>query len=676
MKRIEAQVPDRRELAKRVLSWITCAKRQLSKIELQNALAVELGELKFHDDNLPEINDMVSACAGLVTVDEESQTIRLVHYTANEYFKRSWTRWFPEAHRDIATICVTYLSFDIFQLGPCSTDAGFETRLAEYPLYSFAAANWGYHMREQLMHEEAILKFLDETPKMMASIQGAFARKSFTTDYQYSQQAPQDFTPLHLAAYFGLESVVRALIHRGDQPDLKDSESKTPLSWAAENGYEAIVELLLRIDVDADPKDKSDQTPLLCAARNGHSKVVQLLLNAKADPDVRDKFGKSPLSWAARDGHEKIASLLLDEGVNPDSRDEFHRAPISWAAFNGHMQIVRSLLQNGACLNINNDKGPGPLSWAAYKGHVPVVELLLEMGADPDCPDMNGQTPLSWAASNGSIGVINLLLEKGVDTDSKDKTGRSPFSWAAGNNQISAMKLLLVKEIDPNSQDEEGQTPLSWAAFYGHKAAMQLLLDRNDDATFETINAKGFLKGPQFEVADRIEEEKLSIEIHPPRLPRLSPPLAGRVQKGLERQTQHSQIETGAVSDDVFWQCLLCSADQRRTYKRKEVITRHIKVQHYPKVIYYCTFDECRVSRPIGRAKTKAIHHYLLVHKIMMNDPEPHEGCRQPHPSACSLCHVTTGSWDQFYACVLGHCEKPSVSLSFNEDHDEIMYDV
>ena len=44
-------------------------------------------QLELDEDNLPEIEDMLSACAGLVTVDEESDVVRLIHYTAGEYFR-------------------------------------------------------------------------------------------------------------------------------------------------------------------------------------------------------------------------------------------------------------------------------------------------------------------------------------------------------------------------------------------------------------------------------------------------------------------------------------------------------------------------------------------------------------------------------------------------------------
>src|ERR1700733_935395 len=128
MERIRGQVIDSQELAKQVLLWITCAKRPLTILELRHALAVEAGESELDEENFPEIEDMVSVCAGLVTVNEESDIIRLVHYTTQEYFERTWTSWFSNAQTDITKICVTYLSFDAFEAGFCPTDKEFKAR--------------------------------------------------------------------------------------------------------------------------------------------------------------------------------------------------------------------------------------------------------------------------------------------------------------------------------------------------------------------------------------------------------------------------------------------------------------------------------------------------------------------------------------------------------------------
>jgi hypothetical protein len=122
MGRIERQGPKSVEFAKRVLSWITCAKRPLTTTELQHALAVDVGEPEFDLENLPQIGDMVSVCAGLVTVDQESRIIRLVHYTTQEYFQRTQEQWFPGGQLDMARVCTTYLAFRAFESGVCDTD--------------------------------------------------------------------------------------------------------------------------------------------------------------------------------------------------------------------------------------------------------------------------------------------------------------------------------------------------------------------------------------------------------------------------------------------------------------------------------------------------------------------------------------------------------------------------
>jgi hypothetical protein len=89
MKRIQGQPEQDARLAKRVLSWITCAKRQLATRELHYALLVKTGSSELGEDDLIQ-TEMSSVYAGLVTVDEQSGIIRLVHYTIEEYFKDIW----------------------------------------------------------------------------------------------------------------------------------------------------------------------------------------------------------------------------------------------------------------------------------------------------------------------------------------------------------------------------------------------------------------------------------------------------------------------------------------------------------------------------------------------------------------------------------------------------------
>jgi hypothetical protein len=145
MERIDGQKSGFQWLAKTVLSWITCAKRPLTTSELQHALAVNAGDRELDKDSFREIGDMVSVCAGLVTVDIESN-IRLVHFTAQEYLETKEMQWFPNAEINITKTCVTYLSFDRFG-GICQNDKEVEERLQLNKLYDYASHNWGRHAR-------------------------------------------------------------------------------------------------------------------------------------------------------------------------------------------------------------------------------------------------------------------------------------------------------------------------------------------------------------------------------------------------------------------------------------------------------------------------------------------------------------------------------------------------
>ncbi|OJJ81300.1 uncharacterized protein ASPGLDRAFT_28140 [Aspergillus glaucus CBS 516.65] len=125
MRRIKEQDGDALDLAMGVLLWITCAKRQLTTSELQHALAVEQGAPELDKENIPQIEDMVSVCAGLVVVDEESNIIHLVHYTTQDYFEVRKKYWFPDAESNSTIICITYLSFNTFESGPCLSNKEF-----------------------------------------------------------------------------------------------------------------------------------------------------------------------------------------------------------------------------------------------------------------------------------------------------------------------------------------------------------------------------------------------------------------------------------------------------------------------------------------------------------------------------------------------------------------------
>ncbi|PVH90781.1 hypothetical protein DM02DRAFT_411112 [Periconia macrospinosa] len=145
LQRIKGQLDGHYELAKKVLSWITYARRPLTTAELCCALAVELDEAELDPKNVPYVEDISSVCAGLIIVDQESAIVRFVHYTTQEYFERIGDTWNPGAQLHITSVCLTYLSFDVFKTGNCASNEEFEERLRENKFLDYAAKHWGEH---------------------------------------------------------------------------------------------------------------------------------------------------------------------------------------------------------------------------------------------------------------------------------------------------------------------------------------------------------------------------------------------------------------------------------------------------------------------------------------------------------------------------------------------------
>jgi hypothetical protein len=139
MERIFAQGEGSSKMAEKILAWILCAHRPLSTLELLHALAVEPGDKEIDEDNILETDQILTICAGLVTIDEQSNNVRFIHYTTQEYLQRNQETWLPDAKIEVASSCIAYLSIDGLAIGPCLSQVDYEYRLREFVLLEYAA---------------------------------------------------------------------------------------------------------------------------------------------------------------------------------------------------------------------------------------------------------------------------------------------------------------------------------------------------------------------------------------------------------------------------------------------------------------------------------------------------------------------------------------------------------
>ena len=426
LSRIKAQNRSRSRLGMQALMWVSHSERPLRVAELRHALGVEEGSTDLNTQNIPAIETLLACCLGLITVEKSSSTVRLVHYTLQEYLSRN-PNLFPKPHSTIGEVCLTYLNFrQVRSISPTLHSVPPTVPFAEY-----ASCHWGTHAGRETTEslKRLALQLLDGFDKHISSKVLLLREMGIWGRHIYWGDSFRGFTGLHGAAYFGCLEIIVALLDMGKwDTRATDCHGNTAIAWAARRGHGETVRILLdRNEVNPDTTDEYGRTLLSCAAQNGHEGVVRILLERNdVNPNTASKYGETPLSWAAENGHEEVVRILLERNdVNPDTADKYGQTPLWRAAQNGYERVLRILLQRS---DVNPDTadtlfGQTPLSRAAENGHEGVVRILLERNdVNPSTADiLLGQTPLSRAAQSGHEGVVKILRERSDVNPNKPK---------------------------------------------------------------------------------------------------------------------------------------------------------------------------------------------------------------------------------------------------------------
>lgn len=480
LERIQSQLPGQEELAKQVLTWVTFANRPLTTIELCCALAVEPGSSNLDPDNLPDIEDLLSVCAGLVVIDQESAIVRLVHYTTQDYFERNKDRWIPGAQLSIATACLTYVCFDAFRVGMCHCFVDWQQRLRKNALLIYAAHYWLQYAKEfetELSH--LICTFIRDE-NLVATIKEA----QITSLHWSIDGVTRDTfgTSIYRAARYGLTKVL-----------------KDPLQETKDEIVAAVNEI-----------DNRDRVPIVIAALHGHDQTVELLLENGADTEARDSSegGGTALYYASEFGNTHVVKLLLEHGARASIWDADGCSALHTAAANGFEQIVKLLLDKGADVGVGENEFSA-LQSAAELGHERIVMMLLTAGADPNALDATKETTLLTATRYGNGHIVKLLLDAGADPNVVGVAGTA--LWLAADWHFSStVELLLEANAEPSIQENnDGETywtedertmELLFSAGLStnsrlYKLALNQAIDDEDDALVSRLLKAGVTDG-------------------------------------------------------------------------------------------------------------------------------------------------------------------------------------
>ncbi|RYP76157.1 hypothetical protein DL771_001981 [Monosporascus sp. 5C6A] len=353
-------------LAKKLLHIVVAAARPLTLQEMALALAIgpkhqSIGNI----DLVPEeqFRDDIRQLCGLFVVVVDSK-VYLLHQTAREFLVPPLSGSSPlgsstalqwkfslhpnESHHILAEICILRLSLLDFNRSGLRASADQRQYIAMRTFLQYAAQYWADHFREAnwIGEDWAVERAISYCRPDLPTWAWFEIYQRFAT-----RDVPGSFTPLLVASYFGLSSIVERLPKKVlKEVNVKDSRhGRSSISWAAGEGYGAVLQWLLRrgtvqrllgTGARINSKDYKGKTPLHWASRNGHDTVVKQLLEGGADANAKDNDGRTPLHLAS-EGQDTVVKQLLEGGADANAKDNYNRTPLHLASENGRDTMVK-----------------------------------------------------------------------------------------------------------------------------------------------------------------------------------------------------------------------------------------------------------------------------------------------------------------------------------------------
>nr|GAT44878.1 ankyrin 2,3/unc44 [Mycena chlorophos] len=494
------------------LAWITNARRPLTVLEVQTVLAFAEDANCLHPTDATQIkmHTLLDACCGLLVQSEGSDTLQLVHYTAQPFLQVLDKPQFQEAPVAITRQLLLYLKLVREKCIP-SIVSSLETEklFSEKKLYNLVTekAPLADYCQYFLLHAKGTpeIELHDELLQQLYAWQ-------FPTwsggPWGWTERVPNP-SPLWMAVAGNLVQLVETML------PAMDSDQNSEIIIAAKYGYLSMVELfttrwiasdqliaalhaacrsqnpqivklfLEKTSVNYNTMVDQEWTALHIAAYHGNTEIVQLLLQSRADQKQRNNKGQTAVYMAASQGHIDVVKLLTEDRLREGSDlvDLDGLSPLHAAASAGHATIVQHLLDHIAPnLFCYFSGAQSPLNLAAQNGHEEVVQLLLKLAPEQiEQKDKNGQAALHAAARGAQPHIIKLLLGTGANCSEADYNGYTPLHLAAEQDQLESIKLLLAAGCDYETKTYDSQTVLHLAAQHGQEEIVRFFINAGVD---------------------------------------------------------------------------------------------------------------------------------------------------------------------------------------------------
>jgi ankyrin repeat protein len=505
-----------RDLAFKILAWLSLVFDGLTVSALQEALSVRRGDEKVDEEKFIPKEKITRLCSGLVVIysntQDKTEKIRLLHQTASTYLQNFG---FTFGHDMILEACLAYLSLaDFSKL--CILRTRIDERGRHHPFYQYAATYWSRHVVEgklETSFRDPIIKFLESYQRhsadefLASGLPSAWGCDNGTpwTDWNRRSVDRRD-RPLHAAAIYGLGEIVRYFItKKGYEKDGRNNFGETALHRTAQVGRTETMEELIIQGVDLNSRvqhhyfkettalvlgihcQPKETTALMRAMNCQHIEALRVLLNhgIEMSNTLDPKNPTFPLHIAAS-MNTKLTRVLLDHGATVNLIGASPQFPELWpgslhfTVFNAHefpdgaVERINLLLDRGAKINAQSSEGNTPLHIAILGECQDLVHTLLQNGADINLKNKNQKSAVQLARERGHLDWI----EEGIPTELfQSLPVGPPLHRAIWSRNYSLVHELLDKGHDIAEEDQDMGTPWGYCILSGDVELAQILVD-------------------------------------------------------------------------------------------------------------------------------------------------------------------------------------------------------
>ncbi|KAF1837531.1 hypothetical protein BDW02DRAFT_627945 [Decorospora gaudefroyi] len=391
---MKARHPEKLKDIKTQLRCLVTAFSPMTARELTEVLAMEPGARDLdHDSVVTDVYDALEPIADLIRTDGEGSTdafVKICHYSLGQYLRSDNIRKGPancfhvpsqDADRWMATICLQYLTFDVFA---ASSQQGLNVQLNEtYAFRRYAALNWFRHVNSA--NSDSALwevcspyldRFLDagEGPPCYKRWQKQVADAYLSAEFL-------GYAPICFCIMAGLNDFAQRLIQRLPCLDHTFDNGHTCLTVAAKHNNLAMCQYLVQHGASIDKPTREPHymrrlTPLHLATEYCARQAFEYLISNGADVHIQSTSEATPFYRACRGGDLSIVRRLKECGSDINARTWNNWTPILDAIGNDQAEVVAVLIEWGADLSVPSDEGWTVLSLAKAQNRISILEMI------------------------------------------------------------------------------------------------------------------------------------------------------------------------------------------------------------------------------------------------------------------------------------------------------------